>query len=52
MLYIQKKTDFILNKMIKLQTEAFWEGMALVIDFQYLQLFTNEEMGRLLCGES
>ena len=52
MTYIEKKADFMLNKMIKYQTEAFWEGMALVIDLQYLQLFTNEEMNQLLNGES
>lgn len=52
MTYIEKKVDFMLNKMILRQAEAFWEGMALVIDLSYLKLFTNEEMGRLLCGET
>jgi ubiquitin-protein ligase E3 C len=28
------------------------EGMSLIIDLEYLQLFTNFEMGRLLCGET
>lgn len=36
MLYIQKKADFMLNKMIKIQAEAFREGIGLIIDLQYL----------------
>jgi hypothetical protein len=52
MTYIEKKADFMLNSMIKTQAEAFREGMALVIDLQYLGLFTNEEMNLLLNGES
>lgn len=52
MTYIERKADFMLNKMIKRQAEAFREGMALVIDLQYLHLFTNEEMSLLLNGES
>ncbi|OQV15075.1 E3 ubiquitin-protein ligase HECTD1 [Hypsibius exemplaris] len=49
--YVDLTLDFCLNSGIRLQMDAFREGLEQVMPLEKLQLFSPEELRLLLCGD-
>lgn len=49
--YIHQLANFKLNTLLRVQTRAFYEGLALVVDPSWLAMFSPSELQMLVSGE-
>lgn len=50
-LYIHRMAYFKLNTQIKRQSEAFQRGLSMIINKSWLQMFDENELYKLICGD-